>query len=123
MVTGCGRVLHQHRPLAIASVIHEVSVPSPGWGRRATQELDALSSCLSSWRGFTQQIVCLVLKATHSRTLILLGLAYWTGTGSGELPLGVFCVGGCGISTCAVLMWGFRSGMWGRCGSDILALG
>lgn len=84
MVTGCGRVLHQHRPLAIASVIHEVSVPSPGWGRRATWELDALSSCLSSWRGFTQQIVCLVLKATHSRTLILLGLAYWTGTGSGE---------------------------------------
>lgn len=41
-----------------------------------------------------QQIVCLVLKATHSRTLIVLGLAYRTGTGPSELPLGVFCTGG-----------------------------
>lgn len=93
MVTGCGRVLHQHGPLATAPVVPEVSVPLPGWGRGATQELDALSSCLYR-RGFMQQVVCLVLKAARSRTLVLLGPAYRPATGSSELPLGVFCVGG-----------------------------
>lgn len=71
MVTGCGSVLHQHLPLVAASAVREVSVPLPGWGRGATGELDVLSSCLCR-RGFIQQTVCLVLKATHSRTLILL---------------------------------------------------
>lgn len=93
MVTGCGCVLFQHLPLVTASVICEVSVPSPGWGQGATRELDAFSFCLYR-RGFRQQIVCLVLKAIPSRTLVLLGLMYQTGSGSSELPLGVFCIGG-----------------------------
>ena len=113
-VTGCGCVLQQH--LSLASAIHEVSVPSPGWGQGATQELDALSSCFCR-RSSVQHILCLVLKATCTRALILLGSAYRTGTGSSELPPGVPCVGEA-VGSQPALNWCGASGE----ACDILAL-
>lgn len=98
MVTGSNCILLQHLALVTASVICEVSVPSPGWVQGATQEFDALSSCLYR-RGFMWHLVCLVLKAACSRMLFLLGLVYQTGTGSTELPLGFCALGCCGTVT------------------------
>lgn len=98
MVTGSNHILLQHRALVTASVIREVSGPSPGWVQGATQEFDALSSCLYR-RGFVWHLVCLVLKAACSRMLFLLGLVYLTGTGSSELPLGFCALGCCGATT------------------------
>lgn len=97
-VAGSDHILLQHLALVTASVICEVSVPSPGRVQGTTQEYDVLSCCLYR-RGFMQHLVCLVLKATCSRMLVLLGLVHQAGTGSSELSLGFCALGCCGATT------------------------
>lgn len=89
--TGSDCILLQHLALVTDSVIREVSVSLPGWVQGTIQEFDALSSCLYR-RSFMQHLVCLVLKVTCSRMLVLLGLVRQAGTGSCELG---FCALGC----------------------------
>lgn len=69
-----------------------------------------------------QHFVCLVLKATCSRMLVLLGLVHQTGTGLSELPLEFCALGCCGATTWAVVVQGFWNSMQGGCGEGTLVL-